>query len=185
MNNMSKLKEIIKEFKLTSWAVNNKTSVYVIIGILLIIGFKSYTSMPKESFPEVKQPIVYINTAYPGNSPIDIENLVTRPIEKEVNTITGLKKLTSTSIQDFSIIIAEFEFTVDNDKVVQEVKDAIDKAKMDLPNDLPADPSVMEMDFSEFPVMNVNVSGDYSQDKLKEYAEYVQDEIENLRLSEI
>jgi multidrug efflux pump len=177
---MSNIKEIIKEFKLTTWAVNNKTSVYVIIGILLIIGFKSYTSMPKESFPEVKQPIVYINTAYPGNSPIDMENLVTRPIEKELNTITGLKKLTSTSIQDFSIIIAEFEFSVDNAKVVQEVKDAIDKAKMDLPNDLPADPSVMEMDFSEFPVMNVNVSGDYSQDKLKEYAEYLQDEMENL-----
>jgi len=136
--------------------------------------------MPKESFPEVKQPIVYINTAYPGNSPIDMENLVTRPIEKEVNTITGLKKLTSTSIQDFSIIVAEFEFTVDNDKVVQEVKDAIDKAKMDLPNDLPADPSVMEMDFSQFPVMNVNVSGDYPQEKLKEYAEYLQDEMENL-----
>ncbi|MGB1038531.1 MAG: efflux RND transporter permease subunit [Bacteroidia bacterium] len=177
---MSNIKEIIKEFKLTTWAVNNKTSVYVIIGILLIIGFKSYTSMPKESFPEVKQPIVYVNTAYPGNSPIDMENLVTRPIEKELNTITGLKKLTSTSIQDFSIIIAEFEFSVKNEKAVQEVKDAIDKAKMDLPNDLPADPSVMEMDFSEFPVMNVNVSGDYSQEKLKEYAEYLQDEMENL-----
>lgn len=177
---MSNIKEIIKEFKLTTWAVNNKTSVYVIIGILLIIGFKSYTSMPKESFPEVKQPIVYVNTAYPGNSPIDMENLVTRPIEKELNTITGLKKLTSTSIQDFSIIIAEFEFTVKNEKALQEVKDALDKAKMDLPNDLPADPSVMEMDFSEFPVMNVNVSGDYSQEKLKEYAEYLQDEMENL-----
>ncbi|NNJ56575.1 MAG: efflux RND transporter permease subunit [Bacteroidia bacterium] len=177
---MSNIKEVIKEFKLTTWAVNNKISVYVIIGILLIVGYSSYTSMPKESFPEIKQPIVYINTAYPGNSPIDMENLVTRPIEKEVNTITGLKKLTSTSIQDFSVIIAEFEFTVNGEKATQEVKDAIDKAKMDLPNDLPADPSVMEMDFSEFPVMNVNVSGDYSEDKLKEYAEYLQDEIESL-----
>ena len=177
---MSNIKEVIKEFKLTTWAVNNKISVYVIIGILLIVGYKSYTSMPKESFPEIKQPIVYINTAYPGNSPIDMENLVTRPIEKEINTITGLKKLTSTSIQDFSVIIAEFEFTVNGEKATLEVKDAIDKAKMDLPNDLPADPSVMEMDFSEFPVMNVNVSGDYSEDKLKEYAEYLQDEMENL-----
>ena len=177
---MSKIKEVIKEFKLSTWAVNNKISVYVIIGILVIIGYGSYTSMPKESFPEIKQPIVYINTAYPGNSPIDMENLVTRPIEKEVNTITGLKKLTSTSIQDFSIIVAEFEFTIDGDKAVQEVKDALDKAMVDLPNDLPADPNVMEMDFSEFPVMNVNVSGDYSEDKLKEYAEYLQDEMENL-----
>ena len=178
---MSKrIQEIIKEFKLSSWAVNNKISVYVIIGIISIIGVSSYKSMPKESFPEVKQPIVYINTAYPGNSPIDMENLVSRPIEKELNTISGLKKLTSTSIQDFSIIVAEFELSVEGEKAVLEVKDAIDRAKIDLPNDLPADPSVMEMDFSEFPVMNVNVSGDYPQNKLKEYAEYLQDKIENL-----
>lgn len=175
-----KINEIIKEFKLSTWAVNNKISVYVIIGIVAIIGINSYESMPKESFPEVKQPIVYVNTAYPGNSPVDMENLVSRPIEKEINTISGLKKLTSTNIQDFSIIVAEFELSVEGDKAVLEVKDAIDRAKIDLPNDLPADPSVMEMDFSEFPVMNVNVSGDYPQNKLKEYAEYLQDEIENL-----
>lgn len=174
------MKEIIKEFKLTSWAVNNKISVYVMIGIILIIGAMSYVTMPKESFPEVKQPIIYVNTAYPGNSPIDMENLVTRPIEKEINTITGLKKLNSTSIQDFSVIIAEFELSVEGEKALQEVKDAIDRAKMDLPNDLPADPSVMEMDFSEFPVMNVNVSGPYSQNELKEYAEFLEDKIENL-----
>lgn len=174
------MKEIIKEFKLSSWAVNNKISVYVMMAIILIIGLRSYNSMPKESFPEVKQPIVYINTAYPGNSPIDMENLVTRPIEKEINTITGLKKLNSTSIQDFSVIIAEFELSVKGEKALQEVKDAIDRAKMDLPNDLPADPAVMEMDFSEFPVMNVNVSGDYPQEKLKEYAEYLEDKMEAL-----
>lgn len=175
-----KINEIIKEFRLSSWAVNNKISVYVIIGIITFIGINSYDSMPKESFPEVKQPIVYINTAYPGNSPVDMENLVSRPIEKEINTISGLKKLTSTNIQDFSIIVAEFELSVKGEKAVLEVKDAIDRAKIDLPNDLPADPSVMEMDFSEFPVMNVNVSGDYPQNKLKEYAEHLQDEIENL-----
>lgn len=80
---MSKrIQEIIKEFKLSSWAVNNKISVYVIIGIISIIGVSSYKSMPKESFPEVKQPIVYINTAYPGNSPIDMENLVSDPLKK-------------------------------------------------------------------------------------------------------
>ncbi len=177
---MKKIKEVIKEFKLSSWAVNNRISVYVMIGIVVLIGAQSYSTMPKESFPEIKQPIIYVNTAYPGNSPIDMENLVSRPIEKEINTITGLKKLNSTSIQDFSIIIAEFELDIDGDKALQEVKDAIDRAKMDLPNDLPADPSIMEMDFSEFPVMNVNVSGDYPQEKLKEYAEYLEEKIENL-----
>lgn len=174
------MKEIIKEFKLSSWAVNNKISVYVMIAIILIIGLRSYSSMPKESFPEVSMPTIYVNTAYPGNSPIDMENLVTRPIEKEINTITGIKKLESTSIQDFSVIVAEFELSVDGDKALQEVKDAIDRAKMDLPNDLPADPSVMELNFSEFPVMNVNVSGDYPQEKLKDYAEYLEEKFENL-----
>ncbi len=177
---MSDIKEIIKEFKLSSWAVNNKISVYVIIAIIVIIGLNSYSSMPKESFPEIKQPIVYVNTPYPGNSPIDMENLVSRPIEKELNTITGLKKLTSTSIQDFSVIIAEFELNIKSEKALQEVKDAIDRAKMDLPNDLPADPSVMEMDFSDFPVMNVNVSGDYPQEKLKDYAQFLKDKMEDL-----
>ncbi|MBR9860140.1 efflux RND transporter permease subunit [bacterium] len=177
---MSKIKEVIKEFKLSSWAVNNRISVYVMIVIISIIGFSSYSSMPKESFPEIKQPTIYVNTPYPGNSPIDMENLVTRPIEKEINTISGLKKLTSTSIQDFSIIVAEFELDLPSNEVLQEVKDAVDRAKPDLPNDLPADPNVMELDFSEFPVMNVNVSGDYSQDKLKDYAEYLKDEFENL-----
>src|SRR5210317_1927431 len=147
------MKEITKEFKLSTWAVNNKISVYVMVFIILIIGLTSYNTMPKESFPEIKQPIVYVNTAYPGNSPVDIENLVTRPIEKELNTITGLKKLNSTRIQDFSVIIAEFELDIASEKAIQEVKDAIDRSKMDLPNDLPADPTVMEMDFSEFPVM--------------------------------
>jgi multidrug efflux pump len=174
------MKEVIKEFKLSSWAVRNKISVYVIIVILVIVGMSSYSSMPKESFPEITQPTIYVNTPYPGNSPIDMENLVSRPIEKEINTISGLKKLTSTSIQDFSVIIAEFELSVETDKALQEVKDALDRARPDLPNDLPADPNVMELDFSEFPVMNVNVSGKYSKDRLKEYAEYLQERFENI-----
>lgn len=177
---MDKIKEVIKEFGLSTWSVNNRTSVYVMIFIISLIGLMSYSSMPKESFPEIKQPTVYVNTPYPGNSPIDMENLVTRPIEKEINTISGLKKLTSTSIQDFSVIIAEFELDMPSAEVLQEVKDAVDRAKQELPSDLPADPSVMELDFSEFPVMNVNVSGNYSQKKLKEYAEYLKDAMENL-----
>jgi multidrug efflux pump len=174
------MSEVTKEFKLSTWAVKNKISVYVMIAIILIIGLVSYNTMPKESFPEIKQPTIYVNTPYPGNSPIDMENLVTRPLEKEINTISGIKKLTSTSIQDFSVIIAEFELNIASDKALQEVKDAIDRSKMDLPNDLPADPSAMELNFSEFPVMNVNVSGDYPEEKLKEFAEYLQDEFESL-----
>jgi multidrug efflux pump subunit AcrB len=91
--------DIIKHFKISAWAVANRTSVYVMIAIIVIIGLISYTGMPKESFPEIKQPTIFVNTAYPGNSPIDMENLVSRPIEKQINTIDGLKKLTSKSLQ--------------------------------------------------------------------------------------
>ena len=174
------MKEIIKEFKLSSWSVNNKISVYVMMAIVVVMGFFAYRTMPKESFPEVKLPTIYVNVAYPGNSPLDMENLVTRPIEKEINGINGVTKMTSTSIQDFAVMIVEFSFDIESSEALQKVKDAVDRAKPELPGDLPADPDVIELNFSDFPVLNVNVSGNYSQDQLKEYAEHLQDEIENL-----
>jgi multidrug efflux pump len=169
-----------KEFGLSSLSVNNRTSVYVLSILILIIGFSAYNSMPKESFPEIKQPTIYVNTIYPGNSPLDMENLVSRPIEKEINTINGVKSLKSTSVQDVSVIIAEFDLDVDPTEALNDVKEAVDRAKSELPGDLPRDPSVMELDFSEFPVMNINISGDYTIAQLKKYAEYLEDEIENL-----
>lgn len=169
-----------REFKLSSISVNNRTSVYVLTVLIFIIGLMAYNSMPKESFPEIKQPTIYVNTIYPGNSPIDMENLVTRPIEKEINTINGIKALKSTSVQDVSVIIAEFGLDVDPTEALNDIKEAVDRAKSELPGDLPQDPNVMELDFSEFPVMNINLAGDYPYQRLKQYAEYLEDEIENL-----
>jgi multidrug efflux pump subunit AcrB len=174
------MSNIFKEFKLSSASVNNRTSVYVLTVLIFIIGLMAYKSMPKESFPEIKQPTIYVNTIYPGNSPIDIENLVTRPLEKEINTINGIKALKSTSVQDVSVIIAEFELDVNPTEALNDIKEAVDRAKSELPGDLPQDPSVMELDFSEFPVMNINLAGDYPYQRLKQYAEYLEDEIENL-----
>lgn len=175
---MSTLKEKLKEFKLSSFSIQNKTSVYVLTFIVLLVGLISYNTMPKESFPEIKQPTIYVGTAYPGNSPIDMENLVTRPIEKELKSLKGVKKFTSTSIQDYSTIIVEFELDVEVSKALQDVKDAVDKSMVDLPTDLPADPNVFELDFSEFPVMNINLSGNFPYDVLKDHAEYLEEEIE-------
>jgi multidrug efflux pump len=169
-----------KEFGLSSLSVNNRTSVYVLSFLILIIGFSAYNSMPKESFPEIEQPTIYVNTIYPGNSPLDMENLVSRPIEKEINTINGVKNLKSTSVQDVSVIIAEFDLDVDPTEALNDVKEAVDRAKSELPGDLPREPNVMELDFSEFPVMNINISGDYTIAQLKKYAEDLEDEIENL-----
>lgn len=174
------MSNIFKEFKLSSVSVNNRTSVYVLTVLIFIIGLMAYNSMPKESFPEIKQPTIYVNTIYPGNSPIDMENLVTRPIEKEINTINGIKALKSTSVQDVSVIIAEFELDVDPSEALADIKEAVDRAKSELPGDLPQDPNVMELDFSEFPVMNINIAGDYPYQRLKEYAESLEEQIENL-----
>jgi multidrug efflux pump len=167
-----------KEFKLTSGAVKNRTTVFVLTLIIIFAGVATYISLPKESFPEVKQPIVYIGTSHPGNSPIDMENLITRPLEKEINTIAEVDVIKSTSVQDYSTIIAEFTSDTEIEDALIKVKDAVDRAKQELPSDLQNDPNVFEMNFSEFPVMNINLSGDFSLDELNEYAEYLEDEIE-------
>jgi len=170
-----------KEFFGTSWAIDNKTSIYVLIFIISAFGMINYYTIPKEQFPELVIPTMIVSTVYPGSSPVDMENLVTRPIEKNLKSINGVKKITSNSIQDFSIIIIEFNTNVKVEDAKQKVKDAVDKSKSDLPNDLPKDPSVMDVDFSEIPIMNINLSGDYDLSKLKRYAEDLQDEIESLK----
>lgn len=171
-------KLITKQFPLTTLAVVNRTSVMILTLIIVVFGLIAYTTMPKESFPEVVIPQIYIGTAYPGNSPVDMENLITRPIEKELKSVAGLKKITSTSVQDYSTIIAEFNTGVNIPKALQDVKDKVDQAKSDLPNDLDQDPQVFEINFSEIPIMFINLSGNFSLSELKGYAEYLQDEIE-------
>ncbi len=138
----------------------------------------AYSTMPKELFPEVVMPQIYVRTVYPGNSPVDIENLITRQIEKQIKPLKGINELKSTSVQDNSIIIVEFNTDVPVDEALLDVKDAVDKAKSDLPSDLDIDPIVMEINMSEMPVLNINLSGDYSVDDLKDYAEMLQDKME-------
>ncbi|MEM1219889.1 MAG: efflux RND transporter permease subunit, partial [Bacteroidota bacterium] len=169
-----------RQFGLSTLAVDNSTSIFIITFMILLFGVQSYNTMPKESFPEIPWPQVYINTVYFGNSATDMENLVTRPIENELGSITELKTLTSSSLQDYSIIIAEFEADVDIDDATRKVKDAVDKARSDLPNDLTKEPEVLDINLSEIPIMTVNLSGDYEIDELRDYAEYLQDRIEEL-----
>jgi len=179
---MSDLQEkkhrVVREFFLTNIALNNKISVYLLIIVLMVAGMVSYNRMPKELFPEIVIPTVFVQTFYPGNPPVDMENLVTRPIEKELESIKGVKEINSTSSQDVSIILVEFNTNVDIKAALQDVKDGVDKIKSDLPNDLPQDPMVLDLDFTEFPIVYINLSGDYSLNELKKYAEYLEDEIE-------
>ncbi|MDX1409615.1 MAG: efflux RND transporter permease subunit, partial [Saprospiraceae bacterium] len=170
----------LREFKLTSLAVDNATSVFLLTFMILLFGIISYNRMPKEQYPEASFPTVYVNTPYFGNSARDIENLITRPIEKELNNLIGIKDIRSTSIQDYSVITAEFVPDMVMEEVVRKVKDAVDLAKSELPDDLDEDPLVMEVNLSEFPIMTINMSGDFPMDALREYAEYLEDEIEDI-----
>ena len=170
-----------KEFKPTSWSIDNRISIYVLALFIAVFGFISYTTIPKEQFPEIVIPTILVSTIYPGTAPSEIENLVTRPIEKNIKSIKGVKKITSRSIQDFSTIVVEFGTGVVVEDAKQKVKDAVDKTKKDLPNDLSQDPSVMEVDLSEIPIMYINLSGNFELDTLKKYADTAQDRVESLK----
>jgi multidrug efflux pump len=166
------------------WPINNRTTIYLITILLCIAGYMSYNSIIKEQFPEIKVPTIMVQTINPGNSPENMENSVTKPLEKYIKNLSGLKKMTSNSFQDFSIVTAEFNTTVSVEKAKQDVKDAVDKAKSDpngLPKNLPQAPSVSDFDFTEVPVMFVNVSGNYDLARLKRYAEKIKETIEGLR----
>ncbi len=183
--NTNEEKELVvdKQFGLTTFALRNNTMVLFLTVLIIVVGISTYIALPKDSYPEIKQSIVYIGTPFPGNSPVDMENLVTRPIEKEINTISEVDNIKSTSVQDYSTIIVEFDAKVSIEEALIKVKDAVDRAKPELPQDLPADPNVFEINFSEFPVMNINLAGNYTLEELKEFGEYLEDEIE--KISEI
>ncbi len=170
-----------RKFKPTLWALENKNTVYILTLFLLISGIWSYKSMQRELFPEVVIPYIMVTTTYPGNSPLDIENLITRHIEKELKDLNGVKKMTSASYQDISMIVVEFEADVEVEQAKWDVKDKVDNAKRELPDDLTNDPVVNDIDFAEFPIMNINISGDYSIFELKKFAEDLQDDFESLK----
>ena len=147
---------------------------------ITLLGITSYRSIPKEQFPEIVIPTILVNTVYPGTSPEDMENLVTRPIEKQLKGINGVKKITSNSLQDFSSIAIEFNTDVAVPDAKQRVKDAVDKSKSDLPNNLPADPNVMDIDFRKSRLCISRFRETMILTKLKKYADIAQDKIESL-----
>ncbi|MES2774538.1 MAG: efflux RND transporter permease subunit [Bacteroidota bacterium] len=182
MNFIEGVQAKFKQFKPTSWAVDNRTAIYIIAIVVSIYGLYKFNTMPKEQYPDIVVPTISVTTVYVGNSPKDIENLVTRPIEKQLKGISGakVKKITSTSQTDYSLIIVEFDTDVKTELAKTKVKDAIDKAKTDLPTDLTSEPDAQEFAFSEMPIMFVNLSGDYDGIKLKQYADRMQDKFEEL-----
>jgi multidrug efflux pump subunit AcrB len=182
-NFMEGISKKFKEFMPTSWSVDNRTAIYIMTLIITAYGLITFNTLPKEQYPDIVVPTISVATIYVGNSPADIENLVTRPIEKQIKSISGARviKVQSTSQQDFSLIVVEFDTDVKVDLAKQKVKDAVDKAQSDLPQDLTKQPDVQEFAFSELPIMFVNISGDYDPVKLKQYADKMQDRFEELK----
>ncbi|MFN5793487.1 MAG: efflux RND transporter permease subunit [Bacteroidota bacterium] len=175
------MKDFEKEFKPSTWSINNKTSIFVMTVIISLAGIYSYLTLPKTKFPDIVIPTIYVTTINAGTSPKDIETLITKPLEKQIKGVSGVKKMTSNSIQDFSNVIVEFDTDVDVALAKQLVKDAVDKARTDLPQTLTREPNVMEVNFSDMPVLFVNISGDYDLNKLKGFAEEIKDACESLK----
>ncbi|CAM1342708.1 efflux RND transporter permease subunit [Tenacibaculum aestuarii] len=179
-------KQVDKEFGLSSWAINNKTTIYVMMVIIFISGISAFLSMPRENFPEIKETKIYISSLYPGNTAEDIEKLITDPIEDRLKTVSNVVEVTSTSQEDYSMVVVEFDEKLTVDQAKQKVKDEIDQetSSEDWPtfNGAKVEPNVFELSLSEeMPILNINISGDYPVDKLKEFGEYLEDEIENLQ----
>jgi len=169
-----------KEFKPTNVAIANRTTVYIFTVLLIVFGIIQYNATPKEQFPEIIFPYFMIGTIHPGTAPADVENLITRPIEKQLEGIDGVKQISSNSIQDYSSIFVEFELSADETQAYLDVKQAVDDARSELPMDLFQEPQISRIDLSEIPILFINLSGDLGLVNLKDIAEKLQDRIEAL-----
>lgn len=175
------MKDVFKEFKPSSWSIDNRTTIYILTIIITLAGIMAYNSLPKENFPDISLPQIFVSVVHPGTSPSDMENLIAKPIEKQVKAASGVKKVSSNSVQDFTSIIVEFNTDVSISEAKQRVKDAVDKARSDLPNDLKQEPSITDINFSEIPILFINLSGDIELNKLKKYADDIKDKIESMK----
>jgi multidrug efflux pump len=168
-----------REFRPTTLAVKNGVSVMVMLAIIVILGLVSYDTIAKEAQPEVKIPIIQVGTSYPGVAPGDMETLVTRVVEEKLNTLADIKELSSTSVEGYSSVIAEFHTDMDMEEALQKVRERVDLAKPELPADA-NDPAIREFNLAEFPMMQVNIAGEYSLVRLKDIAEDLKDRLDRI-----
>ena len=175
-----------KEFGISSWAIDNRVTVYIFALLVTITGLIAYTTMPREDFPEIIENKVYISSIFPGNSAEDVEKLIIKPLEKEIKNISGVEKVTASSFQDYGMIIAEFSDKVSIEEAKLKIKDKVDIVKADtdwpnLDNGSKVEPSVFELNISEeVPILNINLKGNYTTQQLKKYGEKIQDDIEEI-----
>ncbi|MEB3378811.1 efflux RND transporter permease subunit [Flavobacterium psychrophilum] len=174
------------EFSISSWAVDNRVTVYILTLLIVVTGVMAYITMPREDFPEIIENKIYISSIFPGNSAEDVEKLIVKPLEKEIKNITGVEKITSSSFQDYGMIVVEFSDNVSVAQAKTKVKDKVDVIKADtdwpnLDNGSKVEPNVFELNISEeVPILNINLQGNYTTQQLKKYGELLQDDIEEI-----
>ncbi|TYT75345.1 efflux RND transporter permease subunit [Desulfobotulus mexicanus] len=161
-------------------AVKKRTTVMVLIFLLLIVGSYSYNTLPRESTPDISIPYVFVSTSYKGVAASDIETSITIPIEKKLRGMKGVKKVTSISSEGLSQVNIEFLPNTDINIALQDVRNKVDEAKGELPTDLEDDPAVFEVNFSEFPIVVFSLSGTSGIARLKEIADDLKDAIETI-----
>ena len=162
-------------------ALKRQTTVMVLLVLLIITGIYSYMVLPRESSPDITIPYVFVNTTYEGVSPQDMEKLITLPLERKLKGLSDVEELRSTSSEGQSVVAIKFLPKVDIDDALQKVRDKVDQAKPDLPADLPDEPVITEVNFSDIPVIQVVLSGPFSLKRLKNLAEDLQDSIESVQ----
>ena len=167
--------------KITAAAIRRYPTVFAFMLIITIMGTVSYVRLPRESTPDVKIPFVMVMTPYSGTSPADVENLITRKIERELKGLPDLKQMTSTSVYGASNILLEFTPDVDMSDALQRVRDRVELAKPELPEDPREDLMVIEISADSWPIMQVVLSGEYDLSRLKDVGEDLQEEIEQIK----
>ncbi len=163
--------------RISNIAVDNRVAVYILILVIVLIGYSTYSDMPREAAPDITIPLVIVSTPYIGVSSADIEGLVTQPLEQALKSLKDIKQITSVSKEGLSTIRVEFNTGIDMDEALRRVRDEVNSTRSDLPNDI-LDPIISEINFSEFPIMFVNVEGDVGVARLKKIAEELQDKVE-------
>ena len=179
------MKKLLKEFPLSSWAIDHKTVIYVIMALFFFMGIRSYRVMPRESFPEINDTRIFVSAVFPGNTAEDIERLIVDPLEDALKGVSNLVDIASTSEEDFAVIQLEFDENIPLDLAKQKTKDLVDGvvSGADWPtfNNAKVEPSVAEMDFSELmPILSISMVGDYPIEKMKDFAGYLEEKIEQI-----
>ncbi|MCZ7649920.1 MAG: efflux RND transporter permease subunit [Thermoanaerobaculia bacterium] len=165
--------------RLGELAVRNRATVFFLIVAVVILGALAYRDLPRESFPDISIPVITVLTPYPGASPVDVETQITDELEKELKGIEGLKKLTSSSTEGFSSVVVEFVSGTDVDVALQKVRDRVDLAKAEFPDDA-EEPVLQEINLSDIPVVQFHLSGDVGPAVLKRIAKELQDDLEGI-----